>query len=58
MFFNKFSKLANFLIKTIAVFSPMPGTPGILSEGSPFKANISTILSGPTPYLFFILSSS
>jgi len=56
--FKIFSKLPNSLIKARAVFSPMPGTPGILSEASPFKAKISTIFSGPTPNFFFIPSSS
>ncbi|MNP21292.1 hypothetical protein D3C76_1139040 [compost metagenome] len=34
-----------------AVFSPTPGTPGMLSEESPIKARKSMISSGGTPYL-------
>ncbi len=34
-----------------AVFSPTPGTPGMLSEESPISARKSMISSGGTPYL-------
>ena len=34
-------------ISLMAVFSPMPGTPGILSEVSPIRASTSTTCSGP-----------
>ena len=34
-FFNKFSRVLYLLISSHAVFIPMPGTPGTLSELSP-----------------------
>ena len=34
----------------MAVFSPTPGTPGMLSELSPIRAFRSTIFSGSKPY--------
>ena len=52
------SRLPNLLINSIAVASPIPGTPGMLSLVSPAKAIISTILSGVTPNLFFTQPSS
>ncbi len=39
-----------------AVFSPTPGTPGMLSEESPIKARKSMISEGGTPY--FVTTSS
>ena len=36
-FFNKLSKFLYLLINSEAVFIPIPGTPGILSEESPAK---------------------
>ena len=33
----------------MAVFSPTPGTPGMLSEVSPMRAFRSTICKGPKP---------
>ena len=41
------SKSPYSLINLRAVFSPTPGTPGILSEESPISAFISITLSGP-----------
>ena len=43
------SRLPNSASSLIAVFLPMPGTPGILSEVSPSRALISAIDSGPRP---------
>ena len=34
--------LLNSINRFVAVFSPTPGSPGILSDGSPFKARYST----------------
>ena len=36
----------NWPINLMAVFSPMPGTPGMLSEESPIRARMSTTCSG------------
>ena len=36
-------------ISLVAVFSPTPGTPGMLSEGSPFNATYSRYFDGGTP---------
>ena len=41
-----------FLISSNAVFSPIPGTPGILSEVSPCKPFTSISCFGVTPYFF------
>ena len=41
------SRLPYSVINLRAVFSPTPGTPGILSEESPIRAFISITLSGP-----------
>ena len=38
-------------ISLIAVFSPTPGTPGMLSVGSPIRAWTSTTRPGSTPNL-------
>ena len=36
-------------INLVAVFGPIPGTPGTLSDESPIKAKTSPTSSGPTP---------
>ena len=36
-------------MSSAAVLTPMPGTPGTLSVGSPASACTSITLSGPTP---------
>ena len=41
----------NSRISLVAVFSPMPGTPGMLSEASPMRPFRSGMSSGPKPYL-------
>ncbi len=51
-----FSKEPYFFSRVIAVFSPIPGTPGMLSDLSPVRALISESLKGSIPY-FFIKSS-
>ena len=42
----------------IAVFSPTPASPGMLSEGSPFKARYSMYCDGLMPNLFLKNDSS
>ena len=44
---SRFSMVPYSLISAWAVFSPMPGTPGMLSEASPISPMISTTRSGP-----------
>ncbi len=51
MFSRTFSTLPNSSISFTAVFSPIPLTPGILSEESPLKPFKSVIFSGQTPIL-------
>jgi len=46
VFLSRFSTDSNSAIKSLALFSPIPGTPGILSEASPHKPNISMSCSG------------
>ena len=56
---NKLSKCPNSNSNVLAAFLPTPGTPGILSDGSPSKAFISATNSGPNPsYLSFTFSGS
>ena len=60
------SRSPNSLMSRAAVFTPIPGTPGTLSEESPISACTSTTLDGGTPKrsitsaspiaLFFIVS--
>ena len=45
-------------ISIVAVFSPTPGTPGMLSELSPISALRSMISEGVTPYFSFTAASS
>ena|GEM_PF-2677340 len=49
-FLRRFSRLPHSLRSLRAVFSPMPLTPGRLSEGSPTRARKSTHCSGLRPY--------
>ena len=49
IFFNKVSKVLYLLISSAAVFTPIPGTPGILSEESPAKDWTSITWLGLTP---------
>ena len=49
VFFNKFSIELYSLINKEAIFGPIPGAPGILSDESPAKACTSITLSGKTP---------
>ena len=46
----KFSIVPYFLIKLIAVFGPIPGTPGILSDVSPCNPLTSIKSFGLIPY--------
>ena len=48
-FSNKFSIESYWLINKEAIFGPIPGAPGILSDESPAKACTSITLSGKTP---------
>ena len=57
MLLNKDSKCPNLFSKVLAVFFPIPATPGILSEGSPSKALISATYSGPKPSYLSTTSS-
>ncbi len=58
-FLNNSSKCPNSNSNVLAAFLPIPGTPGILSEGSPSKAYISATKSGPNPsYLSFTFPGS
>ena len=47
---NKHRPYEYFFKSVIAVFSPTPGNPGILSEGSPFKAKYSMYCEGVISY--------
>ena len=42
--------LPYFWMRSMAVFSPMPGTPGMLSEESPIRALRSIMWMGSKPY--------
>ena len=63
---SRVSRSPNSLIKSAAVLTPMPGTPGTLSVESPISDCTSTTLDGGTPkrsitsaspiILFFIVS--
>ena len=46
----RLSILPYFWINAMAVFSPMPGTPGMLSELSPIRAFRSIMWMGSKPY--------
>lgn len=46
---------SNFSNSNIAVFFPIPLTPGILSELSPINPKKSHICFGKTPYFFLFL---
>jgi hypothetical protein len=53
------SRLPYSLMSAAAVFRPMPGTPGTLSEVSPISASASPICSGARPsHLAMIASRS
>ena len=52
------STLPNWPMSFAAVFSPTPGTPGILSMESPISARRSGICSGVTPIFTFTAASS
>ncbi len=52
------STLPNCEMSLTAVFSPTPGTPGILSMESPIRARRSGICSGATPHFSFTAASS
>ena len=43
------SRLPNWSSRSAAVFSPMPGTPGMLSDVSPLSPMKSGTSSGPMP---------
>ena len=45
-----FSRLPYLRSSSSAVFSPTPGTPGMLSEASPISAFKSTMRAGSKPY--------
>ena len=47
--FTKFSTSPKSFTNCAAVFGPIPGTPGILSDESPDNACTSITFSGPTP---------
>ena len=49
VFSNKFLKCPKFNNNVLAAFFPIPGTPGMLSDGSPSRAFISATNSGPNP---------
>ncbi len=49
-FARRFSRVSYSLINATAVFSPIPGTPGMLSIESPARPITSVICSGLTPY--------
>ena len=48
-FSYKFSIVPNFCMSGIAVFSPIPFTPGTLSEESPIRPRTSITCDGKTP---------
>ena len=50
-FFNNSSKEPNWLINSAAVFTPIPGTPGILSTESPANDCTSITFSGGIIFL-------
>ncbi len=55
VFSRRFSSESNSLISLVAVFSPMPGIPGMLSEASPHSPRMSITCSGLfNPYLSHI----
>ena len=53
----RFSIEPYFFISSSAVFSPIPGTPGILSELSPISPLTSISCFGITPYFSIIFCS-
>ncbi len=58
IFASTFSTDPNSAISFVAVFSPTPGTPGMLSDVSPIRPFRSTTCSGVTPYWAYSASWS